>query len=380
VSYLDAHIARMKLHEDIGKPLYQQYLKYFDLSQSNQALGSASRIAEMMPTEVRAEHIRAALKQGETFTMSLPMYQLVRATSGDMPDEPLMPEDLPSLQGFLYLPEPFEEIDLHGRILRSHVITWGVMEHVRRRNGSSGYGLVLNWFTNRHDSMDEVNQELARSAGWQDIGKYVLMATNIVYFGETLPRSPDPSPVREIAPLMHTPEWRHQYLVHEEEFLDTTPEGEFTRAIRYVPVRNADSTLTEEEWGIIVAAYEQIHQRPLLDDYSIKRLVCFWRLCQQTLAARDYVRPNRGLAKMMVRRRFKTTPVTVITLRRRKHPENGSHQVEWDHRWLRRGHWRQQWYGSADTRHQRAIYINPTICGPEDKPLLIRPHVNVLSR
>lgn len=379
MSYLDAHIARMKMSEDLGKPYYREYLRYFDLSQA-QSVSHAANIAELMPAEVRVEQIQAMLKQGETFTMSLPMYHLVRGIAADMHDEPLLPEDLPSLQGFLYLPEPFEEIDLHGRKLRSHIITWGVVEHLRKNN-QTGYGLIINWFTNRNDSMDEVNQELARSAGWKDIGKYVLMSTNILYFGETIPKSPDTSPVRDISPQMHTPEWRQQYLVHEEEFFDTGEDGSFSRAIRYVPVQNEESALTEEEWGIITAAYDEIPRRPLQEDYPLKQLICFWRLCQQTLTARDYVRPNKGMAKMMVRRRFKTTPVTVITLRRRKHPENGSHQIEWDHRWLRRGHWRKAWYGPMKgERYQRAIYINPTICGPEDKPLIIRPHVNVLSR
>lgn len=63
-----------------------------------------------------------------------------------------------------------------------------------------------------------------------------------------------------------------------------------------------------------------------------------------------------------------------------KHPGRGNPgtEVEWSHRWLVRGHWRQQWYASEGVH--RAIYINPHIKGPEDKPLIVRDKVNILGR
>lgn len=51
--------------------------------------------------------------------------------------------------------------------------------------------------------------------------------------------------------------------------------------------------------------------------------------------------------------------------------------VEHDHRWTRRGHWRMQPYGAGNAQRRR-IWIEPQVCGPVDKPLLVRPKVSVL--
>jgi len=46
--------------------------------------------------------------------------------------------------------------------------------------------------------------------------------------------------------------------------------------------------------------------------------------------------------------------------------KNGS-TVEWSHRWLVRGHWRQQPYG-PQRKLRRMTWIDPFVKGPEDKP------------
>jgi hypothetical protein len=50
--------------------------------------------------------------------------------------------------------------------------------------------------------------------------------------------------------------------------------------------------------------------------------------------------------------------------------------VEWSKRWMVRGHWRLQPYGPRNGPQQRkAIWIDPYVKGPEDKPLDVRPTV-----
>jgi hypothetical protein len=372
MAYLDAHLAKLRLEEDLQTQRYRNYVEMFDMTQAVQR--TTPHPEDRIPIDMRIKGLRQVLRQAETFTLSPQMNLLVAATATEMPSEPLLPQDLPSLQGFLHLPEPFTEIDLHGRLLRQHVVVWSIIQLGNR------YGVYINWFTSREDRLDEINRELSRSAGWDKIGKYMLMSTNTLWFGDQLPKSPDPTAVRDLDKLgVLPPDWRKQYLVQEEDFLDIDPEtGRSSHNVKYVPVANDDSILTPEQFQLIRQAYSGIAEQ-YVDAFSLKQLVCFWRLCQQTISGREYVRPNRTLARRLAKRRFAASPVTVITLRRQQH-EHGHREIEWDHRWLRRGHWRQQWYGSGLERHQRAIYINPTICGPDDKPLLIRPHVNVLKR
>lgn len=51
---------------------------------------------------------------------------------------------------------------------------------------------------------------------------------------------------------------------------------------------------------------------------------------------------------------------------------------EYRHRWIVRGHWRNQYYSTRGDH--RPIWIAPHFAGPEDKPLLGGERVNVLRR
>jgi hypothetical protein len=62
--------------------------------------------------------------------------------------------------------------------------------------------------------------------------------------------------------------------------------------------------------------------------------------------------------------------VTVITLRRQRHPDHPDHEpgeVEWKWQWVVRGHWRNQWYPSI--KQHRQIWVMPYMKGPEDAPI-----------
>lgn len=72
-------------------------------------------------------------------------------------------------------------------------------------------------------------------------------------------------------------------------------------------------------------------------------------------------------------------PIRIVTLRRRdsgggEHAVAGDESVSheaarvWRHQWIVRGHWRRQWYASRSTHE--AIWIDPFIKGPDDKPLM----------
>jgi hypothetical protein len=369
MTYLDAHNAKLRLVEDASTELYATYLEGMARSTNAQRRGGVGvHVGPQVGTN--ATDLQALLRSAETFTMSEPMRLLVQATSLDMPNNPLLPEELPSNTGFLYLTNPWEQIDLHGRRLMVHLYTWRIERGV----------LIVDGFTDRDDNRDEMNLALrkANPGLLREAGKYMLMNTTVLHFNKVPPVSVDCHRIRDLDNAGLPENWREHYLVYEEEFIDDEGENQ----VEFVPVLNEDSDLTSAQFELIQDAYRGLGTDPAwrLTVHPLQQLVCFWRMCGQTLAAREYIHPDRHLRKRMVKRQMATNPVTVITLRRRANRHEEGRLVEWDHRWIRRGHWRQQWYGSGEHRYQKAIYINPTICGPEDKPLLVRPHVNILAR
>jgi hypothetical protein len=74
----------------------------------------------------------------------------------------------------------------------------------------------------------------------------------------------------------------------------------------------------------------------------------------------------------------KPDPVKVVTLRRlrAKHEGGGTREVEWTHRWMVSGHWRNQPYKDG----VRLRYIFPFVKGPEHLPLVVKETVYALKR
>lgn len=375
MTYLDAHYARLRLADDMDRPVYREYIDRFMTSQKVlREKGSLNTTAKnTVKIGSHLDELRDVLEESETFTMSHNMHSLVQASAVDMPHEPLRPEDLPSKEGFLWLVEPISELDIRGRLLRHHAVLWKV------RNDA----VQVWWFADRNDNLDEINQSLTRDSvrkNWLAAGRYMLAESTWLYFYENLPVTPDATGIRMLDDYGVLPDgWQTSYEINYE----TVTDEDGVERVRYIPVLMDDQDTTQvtpEQFALIEDGYDEITrtERP---NSGLKQLVCFWRLCQQTLSAREYEQPTRALRKQMIRRKLVPKAVTVIILRRRKATGEGQNLVEWDHRWVRRGHWRQAWFGPmSGERYQRAIYINPTICGPEDKPLIIRPHVNVLKR
>lgn len=113
---------------------------------------------------------------------------------------------------------------------------------------------------------------------------------------------------------------------------------------------------------------------------SLKFFMALNLLMQQKIGYNRVVEPDRPLR----RRKMRTAPnmgdIIVAHLRRRV-PRDPEHEEwdethegpEWSHRWLVRGHWRNQWYPS-ENRH-KPVWIMPFVKGPDDKPLIIKDRV-----
>jgi hypothetical protein len=118
-----------------------------------------------------------------------------------------------------------------------------------------------------------------------------------------------------------------------------------------------------------------------------RTILATWLLMGQTLVRSEQLTAPRAARRRIAREDPHLDPtVRYIDLRRaRTEPversditEPRSATREYRHRWIVRGHWRNQWYPSRNDH--RPIWIDPHVAGPEDKPLLGGERVNVLRR
>jgi hypothetical protein len=116
-------------------------------------------------------------------------------------------------------------------------------------------------------------------------------------------------------------------------------------------------------------------------DAALRWLLACWRLMAQTVGEVVDERPSRQMRRQLQRKNIEARTVSVIRLRRRGHGRHGAKTVNWSHRWVVRGHWRQQRCKDEDGNWVvRPVFIHPYIKGPEQAPLLTRRRVNHLVR
>lgn len=99
-------------------------------------------------------------------------------------------------------------------------------------------------------------------------------------------------------------------------------------------------------------------------------LIAAWLLMQQPLADVQEVEADRAARKRLRRIGQEPASVRVIELRRPKHTggEPGENGRTYTHRWITRGHWRQQWYPARQVH--RPVWIAPHVKGPEGAPMI----------
>ncbi len=97
-----------------------------------------------------------------------------------------------------------------------------------------------------------------------------------------------------------------------------------------------------------------------------------WRLIAQEIVTKERHHADKPARRRAEREDFTSNDILVVMLRRAVHREPEEEvDVEWTHRWMVSGHWRNQWYPSLQDHRQK--WISPYIKGPEDKPFVPRP-------
>jgi len=112
------------------------------------------------------------------------------------------------------------------------------------------------------------------------------------------------------------------------------------------------------------AEYESITESDVLP-----LLLSAWLLMRQPLASVSEVEVDRAARKRLRRAGQEPKPVRVVELRRPKSSgEHGDGNRDYQHQWIVRGHWRQQWHPKREVH--RPVWIAPHIKGPEGAPLI----------
>jgi hypothetical protein len=125
------------------------------------------------------------------------------------------------------------------------------------------------------------------------------------------------------------------------------------------------------------------HDRRLASMAEDRRwMACLWLLASQARVGEQTAVPVERSARRRSQRAGYPADVRLIDVRRQAaaasdHDDGEAHHVEWSHRWLVNPHWRQQAYGPGRSL-RRPVFILPHVKGPADKPLVIKPAVNVV--
>lgn len=342
---LDALTAKVTLREDLDSGVMLALMTgYFH---SLEVEGGGRRD---FPSDVSRDRghdfvgkMRKWLDASEAFYVHPRMSELVTAASESLPEEPLVPEDLPTPQGFVLIPGGLTSIDVSGNVVQTNAVLWS----------AHGGRVSVVMLTDKHDPLDQ-KQMQERGIDTTDMPRYTVVHTGGLEFGKPLPISAGPD-------MVIPPEYGVQVRYQKN------PDGSTNMYLF------SDKGYSQEE----LAEMFSFGMRP---EPIARWLVTMWRLMQQPLTSIEKEVPTRQMRRQLERRNAPDRHVSVVTLRRKAERGNGDTEVNWSHRWLVRGHWRRQPYKEGGETIYRHIWIHPHIKGPEDAPLLVREHVYSLER
>jgi hypothetical protein len=247
--------------------------------------------------------------------------------------EKLTRTDLVVPSGFALFPRPFEIIDIHGKRVAYRALGWlpiSQRDTYDWDQGAEGQGVWLTLLSNVNDIDDYWEEE----------------AGDAILGGEKIGVSMDGKTLREISLAMGE-EW----------------------TIMHASVMMFDADLST---GIIDHSQGTPVPPDKVDQATsmYSHIQCFWRLMSQLVMTPE---PLPRQARRQRAQRIDT--VKVLKLRRYRHRmdhEGDGPGIEYTHRWVVEGHWRNQPYGPKDDPYYKQIWIAPYVKGPDDKPLVVK--------
>jgi hypothetical protein len=316
----------------------------------------------------RGEDLRGtlvrALSASEAFWVSKDMLSLAVAGAEMMPDDSLVEGHIvPAPLGWMLFQEPISVTDIRGKLLRFHAVSWSVLSIKGQP------GVVVYWWTHKYDEVDSVNiQSRTLDPGaYSRLPLYTLAHISTMAFDRPIPRTISISgPGGAVVP----PEAEVKIFEKDGTITWVLPTGLLVHS-------------KEEGRGFIPLDQSGEYRPTEMPSPDLRVLTVIWRLMRQTITdVSDSTDRVPAYLRKTIKRQNTSERVSVIALRKTIRTKETGRTVEWSHRFLRRGHWRHQWFGPRDDRRQEWVWIHPSIvnAGREDLPLLVREHVNALIR
>jgi hypothetical protein len=268
-------------------------------------------------------HLADALDRAETYVVAPHISSKLWAMTKDFEPQPLLPQDMPSPQGFVILDEPLFIYDVSRKVFSVKAILWNI--------NSAGSGVELFMFSDRDSDFDESSINLRKEVEPEWLGPPLSLGHIQPWqFGKAISRDLD--------------DWESA-----REFQDLPPE-------------------TVED-NFRVNAFLEV----------------LWDFVQDIIPTT--VHSDRAQRRRMERSHLRLRDVNVVDLRVKEgysvhDPDHEPEDVLWTHRWRVRRHKRRQWYGSTKdgTRRCEEIIVESHVKGPEFLPLVEKDRVMMVRR
>jgi hypothetical protein len=318
---------RAILRDRLSTRAYQRYMTNFVTDVMRKHVGPEYTNGQGHP-DGRAFTTREVvrLNMSEAYFVTAEMMPLVRWASAGLDNTDSFAHDLwPTDHGFVIFEDSLITREMWGRTVTTCAMSWGRLV----ANGRPGTLVVF--YTDINDPRDEVNKDVLTSNRRQelaDMGR--LHVHHIQFIADSQLAGP---------PVI-------------------VPEADYAKwAV------GTGQTLASEV------------------DNDTRFILALLMMLNQTVTSLKEAEVDRRTQKRMGRMNLPSR-VTVVQLRRTAGSRSeGESMVEWSHRWVVRGHWRNQPYKAEDgSVTYRKIWIAPYIKGPEDMPFKQSEKVYSLSR
>lgn len=288
-----------------------------------------------------APRLHRALEMTECYRVTADMSLMIEhaAKALDALDR-FDPQQAPTPFGFVRFDKPLEMSDLRGKQMLCHWMAWMPMT---LDSGATGIALWL----------------------WNDLGTKPDEVWNY---------------------LTELPEWSEEA---REEYNRQLGRWAYIGISAYVKdQRMGPVLLVPDEWDDRMVRDEGFMAQPSTN--GIRLVTALWNLMNQTIVAVHEEKPERP-AQRRAKKMGLPSRVTVVRLRRESsdYRERSSEStVDWQHRWVVRGHWRWQACGENYPGAQEQepgvwrarLWISPYVKGPDGAPFVQSEKVYSLER
>lgn len=301
--------------------------------------------ANLKLVDMVRRHIAGSLDHGETFYVSAEITQLLLDAANKLTRQNIFhfePDDFPALVGTVYFDGniPLPTILTRDGYQPLRAVIWGQLAH----------------------PVASADLDRNPSEVWEtdESGNEVLISGKALYtVVDTPPKHRD-----QYGP------WRMRHWIPADYGARLSPE-----MINTNPER--------DNWRMDLTA-EQIEQDDRDAEESIRRVFTLMYVLLHFLKTEIVVKhpqdTDAAHARVMKKEGRPPAQFRIITLRRYASTRGtGEGEVAWTHRWLQRGHWRNQRVGPGRTMI-RPVWIRAAVKGPADKPLIVRDTVQAVIR